>query len=152
MSCVAQLRKVIICNSVPLLLFSAPLHFETSSEIVFFIWFSNARQLADFKLSNQLLAAKKSAQEAFLKSVLSKVGNCWSDFYKYIKRRKGNRENIPAIKDCNERIITDAIEKANTFNSYYSTVFSSEGNILHVRGENTGDPFTTDIKKNKEKN
>ena len=38
------------------------------------------------------------------------------------------------------------IEKANTFNSYYSTIFSSEGNILHIQGENTGDPFTTDIK------
>ena len=32
----------------------------------------------------QLLAAKKSAQEAFLKSVLSKEGKCWSDFYKYV--------------------------------------------------------------------
>ena len=32
------------------------------------------------------------------------------------------------------------------FNSYYSTVFSSEGNILHIQGENTDDPFTTDIK------
>jgi len=71
---------------------------------------------------------------------------CWSDFYKYVKRRKGNNENIPAIKDCTGRIITDTIEKANTFNSYYSTVFSSEGNILHIQVENTGDPFTTDIK------
>jgi len=97
-------------------------------------------------LSKQLLAAKKSAQEAFLKSVLSKEGKCWSDFYKYIKRHKGNRENIPAIKDCNGRIITDMIEMANTLNSYYSRVFSSEGNILHIQGENTGDPFTTDIK------
>ena len=86
------------------------------------------------------------AQEAFLKSILSKEGKCWSDFYKYVKRRKGNKENIPAIKDCNGRIITDAIEKAITFNSYYSTVFSSEGNILHIQGENTGNPFTTDIK------
>ena len=56
------------------------------------------------------------------------------------------RENIPTIKDCNVRIITDAIDKANTFNAYYSTVFSSEGNILHIQGENTGDPFTTDVK------
>jgi len=38
------------------------------------------------------------------------------------------------------------IEKANTLNSYYSTVFSSEGNNLHIKGENTGDPFTSDIK------
>ena len=76
----------------------------------------------------------------------SKEGKCWSDFYKYVKWRKGNKENIPAIRDCNGRIITDAIEKANAFNSYYSTVFSSEGNILHIKGENTGDPFTTDMK------
>ena len=53
---------------------------------------------------------------------------------------------FPAIKDCNGWITTDAIEKATTFNSYYSTVFSSEGNILHIQGENTDDPFTTDIK------
>jgi len=26
------------------------------------------------------------------------------------------------------------------------TVFSSEGNILHIQGENTDDPFTTNIK------
>ena len=56
------------------------------------------------------------------------------------------RENIPAIKDCNGQIITDAIEMANAFNSYYSTVFSSEGNILHIQGESTDNPFTTDIK------
>jgi len=98
------------------------------------------------QISKQPLAAKKSAQEAFLKSILSKDGKCWSDFYKYVKRRKGNREYIPAINDCNGRIITGAIEKANTFNCYYSTVFSSEGNILHIQDENTGDPFTADIK------
>jgi peptidyl-tRNA hydrolase len=51
-------------------------------------------------LSKQLLAAKKSAQEAFLKSILSKEGKCLTDFYKHVKRRKGNKENIPAIKDC----------------------------------------------------
>ena len=43
------------------------------------------------QLSKQLLAAKKSAQETFLKSILSKEGKCWSDFYKYVKRRKGNK-------------------------------------------------------------
>jgi len=32
------------------------------------------------------------------------------------------------------------------FNNFYSTVFSSESNILHIYGENTGDPFTADIK------
>ena len=81
-----------------------------------------------------------------MKSILSKEGNCWSHFYKNVKRRKGNGENISAIKDSNGRIIRDAIEKANTFNSYYTMVCRSEGNIPHIRGENTGDPFTTDMK------
>jgi len=81
------------------------------------------------QLSKQLLAANKSAQETPLKSILSKEGKCWSEFYKYVKRRKGNRENIPTIKDCNGRIITDSIEKANSLNFYYSSVFSSEDNI-----------------------
>ena len=104
----------------------------------------NAQQVAGHLAYTD--AAKKSAQEAFLKSILSKEGKSWSDFYKYVKRRKGNKENIPAIKDCTGRIITDAIEKANTFNSYYSSVFSSEGNILHIQSEKSGEPFTTDIK------
>ena len=79
---------------------------------------------------------------AILKSILSKDGKCWAQFYRYVKKRKGNRENFPAIKDSNGRIITDSIEKVNSFNFYFSTVFSSEGNIPHIQGENTGEPFT----------
>jgi hypothetical protein len=63
------------------------------------------------QLSKQLLAAKKTAQETFLKSILSKECKCWPEFYKYVRRRKGNRETIFAIKDCNGRIITDPVEK-----------------------------------------
>jgi len=97
-------------------------------------------------LSKQLLAAKKSAQEAFLKTILRKEGNCWSDFYKYVRRRKGSRENIPSIKDSNGRIVTDAKDKANTFNTYYSTVFSSQGTTPHTQSRNTGEPFKSDSK------
>jgi hypothetical protein len=35
---------------------------------------------------------------------------------KYLKRRKGKRENIAAMKDGNGRLITDSIEKANSLN------------------------------------
>jgi len=98
------------------------------------------------QLSKQLLAAKKSAQEAFLKSVLSKEDKCWSEFYKYVKRRKGNRGNIPAIKDCNGLIITYSIQKANSLNFYYSSVFSSEGNIPNIQGKISSNPITSDTK------
>jgi hypothetical protein len=98
------------------------------------------------QLSKQLLATKKYEQEAFLKSVITKEGKCWSDLYKYVKRRKGNRDNISAIKDCNGRIITDSIEKSNTLNFYYSSVFSSEGNITNIQGDISSEPFTIDSK------
>ena len=42
--------------------------------------------------------------------------------------------------------MTDSIEKANSLNFYYSTVFISEDNIPHIQGENTGEPFTINIK------
>jgi len=42
--------------------------------------------------------------------------------------------------------MTDSKEKANSFNFYYSTVIISEGNIPHIQGENTGEPFTIGIK------
>jgi hypothetical protein len=92
------------------------------------------------QLSKQLLAVKKTRQEAFLKSTLSNEGKCWTEFYKYVKRRKGKRENIPDIKDCNGRIMTDSREKANCLNFYNSPVFTGEGKIPNIQGENSGEP------------
>jgi hypothetical protein len=77
---------------------------------------------------------------------LNNEGKCWPEFYKYVKRREGSRENIPAIKDCNGRPIIDPIEKTNSFNHYYASVFSSEGKIQHIHCANSGEPFTIDTK------
>jgi hypothetical protein len=97
------------------------------------------------QLSKQLFAAKKQAQETFLNSILNKEGKCWTDFYKYVKLRKGNREDIPSIKDSSGRIITDSTEKANTLNSYYSTIFNREESIPQIQEVNKINPFTIDI-------
>jgi oligoribonuclease NrnB/cAMP/cGMP phosphodiesterase (DHH superfamily) len=56
----------------------------------------------------------KCAGDIFEDCIKKNEGNCWTEFYKYVKRRKGNRENIPAIKDISGRLVTDSIEKANT--------------------------------------
>jgi len=64
------------------------------------------------------LAAKKLHRKHFLLSVIQNEGNCWSEFYKYVKRQKGNREIIPAIKDQNRMIIMDSNAIANILNSY----------------------------------
>jgi hypothetical protein len=102
------------------------------------------------RLSKQLLLAKRNAQETFLSSILKNESRCWTEFYKHVKRRKGNRENIPAIKGGNGRLITDSIEQAKFFNFYYSSVFSCESSIPQIQRANSGEPFaisTTIIRK-----
>jgi hypothetical protein len=83
----------------------------------------NVRKLGEHhqaSLSKQLLAAKQNAQVTFLRSVLQNKDKCWTEFYKYVKRHKG--QNIRAIKDFNGRLITGSIEKTNTLNSWYAFV------------------------------
>jgi hypothetical protein len=82
-----------------------------------------------------------NAHELFLRSVLKNEGKCWVEFYKYVKRRKGNREIIPAIKDGNGRLITDSTEKANSLNFYYSSVFSCKRRIPKIQHANSNEPF-----------
>jgi hypothetical protein len=97
------------------------------------------------RLSKELLLAKKTAQETFLRSVSQNVGGCWTEFYKYVKGRRGNRENIPAIKDRNDKLVTELLQKANTLNSYYASIFSSEGNNTEIQSTDSGKPFTVNI-------
>jgi hypothetical protein len=97
------------------------------------------------RLSKQLLLAKECTGD-ILRSVLKNEGKCWTEFNKYIKRRAGNRENIPAIKVGNGRLITDWIEKANSLNFYYSSVFSCERSIPQIERANSGEPFAISIK------
>ena len=98
------------------------------------------------QLSLNLLSAKKLVQEAYLKSILGKEGKSCSEFYKYVKRRGGNRESIPAIKDGNGQNISDPKGNANLFNSYFSSIFSIKDNIPLIGRMNTIKPFTTDIR------
>jgi len=97
------------------------------------------------RFSKELLVAKKRAQETFVGSVLQNEGRCWTEFYKYVKRRKGNRESVPAIKDHNDKLVTDPIEKANSLNSYYASLFSCECNSPQILSTESGNPFTINI-------
>jgi hypothetical protein len=63
-----------------------------------------------------------------------------------VKRRKGNRENITAIKDSNGTIITDSTEKANILNSYYASVLSCDRNIPNIKSAHSGETFIVDTK------
>jgi hypothetical protein len=91
------------------------------------------------------MAAKKEAQETFLRLVLKHEGSCWIEFYKYDKRRKGNRENIPAIKDNHDKLVTDPIEKAKFLNSYYASLFSCESSNSQIQSTESDKHFTISI-------
>jgi len=98
------------------------------------------------RLSKELLAAKKTAQETFLRSVLRNEGNCLSEFYKYVKSQKGNREIIPAIKDHNGTTIMDPTGKANILNSYSAYIFCCDHNIPKIQLANLGETFIINTK------
>ena len=96
-------------------------------------------------LSKELLVAKKKAQETFLRSVIRNEGRCWTEFYKYVKGHKGNRESIPSIKDQNGKLVTDPIEKTNSLNSFYASLFSCKCNNRQIQSTESGNPFTINI-------
>ena len=78
-----------------------------------------------------------------MESVLRSEGNSWSELYKYVKWRKGNREIIPAIKDHNGTIIMDTTEKADILNSYYASVYCSDRYIPEMKLANWDETFIT---------
>ena len=95
------------------------------------------------RFSKDLLEAKKTSWEKLLQPVLRNEGICWSEVYKHVKRRKGNREIISAIKDHNGTIITDSTGKANFLNSYYeyAAIFCCIYNIPKIKLANSGETF-----------
>ena len=79
-------------------------------------------------------------------AVLQNEGNSWAGFYRYVKRRKGNRENTPMIRDCNGGHITDHVEKANILNNCYASVFSYKRDIPELQTAHVYEPFNIKIK------
>jgi len=63
-----------------------------------------------------------------------------------VKRQKGNREIVSAIKDHHRTVITDTTEKANILNSYYASVFCCNRNILEIKLANSGETFIINTK------
>jgi hypothetical protein len=91
------------------------------------------------------LSAKRNAQETFLCSLLKNEGKAWAEFYRYVKRNKGNRENIPMIRDSNGENITDPVEKASNLNNYNASVFSYKRDIPEIKTPHWYEPFTIKI-------
>jgi len=66
----------------------------------------------------------------------------WSEFYRFVNRRKRNRENVPSL---NGGLITDPVKKANHFINYYASVFSCKRDIPNINPTYSEKTFTTKI-------
>jgi hypothetical protein len=62
------------------------------------------------------------------------------------KKRKGNMEIIPAIKDLNGSNITDTTEETNILYSYYASVFYFDHNMQEIKLANLDENFIIDTK------
>jgi len=56
--------------------------------------------------------------------------NSLGAFYRFVNKRIGNRSSTGVIVDSNSRFVTDSVEKANLFNSYFSSVCVTDNGIL----------------------
>jgi hypothetical protein len=90
---------------------------------------------------------KEEGSEKIITFGLKNEGRCWTEFYKYVTRRKGNRENNPAIKENIGKLITDPIERANSLNCHYASLFSCERNTRNpqIQSTESGKPFNIRI-------
>ena len=77
--------------------------------------------------------------------ILQNEAKSWLEFYRFVNRRKGNRENVPALKDGNGGFITDPVAKANHLNNYYASVFGCERDIPNINPTHSDKTFTNKI-------
>lgn len=88
------------------------------------------RSIADMikfkKYYKELEKEKKIAHELFLRNMLETGRNNWSSFYKYVRRRRGNKEEIQEIRVADNEPLHGDQAKANAFNAYFVSVFKPE--------------------------
>jgi hypothetical protein len=97
------------------------------------------------RLSGKLLTAKRNAQETFLRSVLQNESKCWSEFYRYVERRKGNREIFLRSRTLMEGSSLTQLKRQIILNNYYASVFSCERDIPEIKSTHSDEPFTIKI-------
>ena len=76
----------------------------------------------------ELNKAKAEAKDKYMQNMF-KIGDAnggWTNMYRHVKRQKGNERDIPTlIHENGEKYIND-IDKAESLNTYFSSVFSNE--------------------------
>ncbi len=64
---------------------------------------------------------------------------------KYVRRRKGNKEDIPAIRENGNTLYTDNREKADAFNKYFSSVFKNCTDHPFIQVSSVANQFNIEV-------
>ncbi len=51
-------------------------------------------------------------------------------FFKYVRRRKGNREEIPSLRNGSNNLVVDEKQKVNIFNQFFASVYTGKRKIV----------------------
>lgn len=84
----------------------------------------NFRKLKE--IASQLKGATTAAKTAYFQSFQSRLQQNKKELWKYVKGKKKDSVSIPALEQ-NGVVIESAAEKAESFNSYFTSVFSVPG-------------------------
>ena len=75
-------------------------------------------------LSKELININKAAHENYMLNLLGGSGDGWKKSYAYVRRRKGNSNDLAMIMSGDGRLITEKQEIANELNTWYGSVFN----------------------------
>ena len=94
--------------------------------------YSYSRRREDYlkycQIRNKIPRCVRYAKRKFEQGVAMDAKVNPKSFWKYVKSKSHTRTGIGNIKDQNDNIVTDDTDKAEIFNSYFSSVFTIENN------------------------
>jgi hypothetical protein len=79
---------------------------------------------------NKTVKAIRRAKNKFEKKLVSNVRKDAKSFYAYVRSRSNTKEKVGPLRDENGKLINDDEEIAGVLNSFFSSVFTDEGNAI----------------------
>ncbi|GAB0205816.1 hypothetical protein GRJ2_003047200 [Grus japonensis] len=108
---------------------------------VYACWKQGQATWEDYRDAARLCREKIRAAKAQLELKLaSTVGDNKKGFFKYVNNKRKTRENIGSLLDKNGHLTNRDIDKAETFNAFFASVFNTDDGLWDPRCLELEDP------------